>query len=208
MKTKDKVKMRAEDAQRLVMEALETLGDEAMKRRESGADTTDKEGAAAWSKSGTRRGSHGYAERGSLGKRGSQAGAEADLKTGFTPFCEKNTACGMCGRASTTRHKRKDCRRILEAAFSNSPSSYSKGRAVLSSIFNYGIRMDWCSENPVTHIETPKVKEQTIVPLSTEDVQRLLQEARKPQHRCMDFSASTHAVLRYSPLGSKEIDRA
>ena len=33
-----------------------------------------------------------------------------------------------------------DCKRILAAAFGTSPSSYRKGRVILSSVFSYGIR--------------------------------------------------------------------
>lgn len=204
MKTKDKVKMRAEDAQRLVMEALETLGEEAMKaesleqiqliRRvlQRGVKAVQEEEAtvtlreAAWASVEARQGLRPTSKR--------------DLRHFVRRILRVECAAELPLRGI----KRKDCRRILEAAFSNSPSSYSKGRAVLSSIFNYGIRMDWCSENPVTHIETPKVKEQTIVPLSTEDVQRLLQEARKPQHRCMDFSLR---LMLYCGIRPSEVKR-
>ena len=48
-----------------------------------------------------------------------------------------------------------DCKRILAAAFGTSPSSYRKGRVILSSVFSYGIRQEWADSNPVTRIEVP-----------------------------------------------------
>ena len=35
-----------------------------------------------------------------------------------------------------------DCKRILAASFGSSPSSYRKGRVILSSVFSYGIRQE------------------------------------------------------------------
>ena len=51
------------------------------------------------------------------------------------------------------------CKKILETAFGSSPSSYTKGRVILHSIFTYGIRQEWCDVNPVIRIEVPKIKE-------------------------------------------------
>lgn len=36
-----------------------------------------------------------------------------------------------------------ECRSILEKAFPNCANSFRKGRAILSSVFNYGIRHEW-----------------------------------------------------------------
>ena len=63
------------------------------------------------------------------------------------------------------------CRRILQAAFGNSESSYLKGRAILHSIFSYGMRQEWCDANPVSRIEVPRVKEKPIYPLSLREVE-------------------------------------
>ncbi len=39
-----------------------------------------------------------------------------------------------------------ECRQVLEAAFAGSAHSYRKGRAVLHSVFAYGMRQGWCAE--------------------------------------------------------------
>lgn len=81
-----------------------------------------------------------------------------------------------------------ECRMILERAFSKSPSSYRKGRAILSSIFTYGIRHEWCDRNPVQAIETPRIIEKSIRPLSLEEVSRLERTAERPEYKDMQLS--------------------
>ena len=70
------------------------------------------------------------------------------------------------------------CRHILREAFGRSRNSYVKGRAILHSIFAYGIRQEWCDSNPVARIEVPRIEEHQIIPLSPDDVEHLLQSAR------------------------------
>lgn len=77
------------------------------------------------------------------------------------------------------------CRHILAEAFGNSPSSYRKGRAILHSIFAYGIRQEWCDSNPVDRIEVPRIQEKNIKPLNISEVKRLQQTAEKPRFRDM-----------------------
>lgn len=81
-----------------------------------------------------------------------------------------------------------ECRSILEKAFPNSANSFRKGRAILSSVFNYGIRHEWCDKNPVQAIETPRIKEKNITPLSLEEIGRLERAAARPEHQKMQLS--------------------
>lgn len=97
-----------------------------------------------------------------------------------------------------------DCRRILEAAFGSSKSSYVKGRAVLSSIFSHGMRREWCDTNPVTRIEVPRVKEKPKEPLNTAEIQQLLNTAQKPEFQDMQFSL--HLLL-YAGVRPSEVGR-
>lgn len=96
------------------------------------------------------------------------------------------------------------CRHILAEAFGASQSSYVKGRAVLHSVFAYGIRQEWCDANPVTRIEVPKVQENPIKPLAPAEVDKLKLAARRPEHRDMRFSLS---LLLYSGLRPAEVSR-
>ncbi len=76
-----------------------------------------------------------------------------------------------------------ECRRVLETAFAGSAHSFRKGRAVLHSIFAYGMRQGWCSQNPVAAIEIPPVEEKEIVPLTIAECRRLVEVAKTPRFR-------------------------
>lgn len=97
-----------------------------------------------------------------------------------------------------------ECRSLLGKAFPNSPSSYRKGRAILSSIFTYGIRHEWCERNPVQSIETPRVIEKPIRPLSLEEVARLERTAERPEHQDMQFSLK---LMLYCGVRPSEVSR-
>lgn len=82
----------------------------------------------------------------------------------------------------------KECRDLLCRAFGNSVHSYRKGRAILHSIFTYAYRHEWCDDNPVNRIEVPKTRETIIEPLNPEQVEQLTRIAKRPEHRPMRFS--------------------
>ena len=103
-------------------------------------------------------------------------------------------------RTMTTRQ----CRELLLAAFGQSKSSYIKGRAMLHSIFAYGMRQEWCDNNPVARIEVPKVFETPKEPLPLADVKRLLLAARRPEFS--DMRLSLHLML-FSGIRPAEVSR-
>ena len=97
-----------------------------------------------------------------------------------------------------------DCKRILSTAFGASPSSYRKGRVILSSVFSYGIRQEWADSNPVTRIVVPAVQENPIEPLTPEEVERLKATAGRPEFRDMRFSLS---LMLYGGIRPTEVSR-
>ncbi len=97
-----------------------------------------------------------------------------------------------------------DCKRILAAAFGASPSSYRKGRVILSSVFSYGVRQEWADSNPVTRIEVPAVQEKPIEPLTPEEVEKLQVTASRPEFRDMRFSLS---LMLYGGIRPTEVSR-
>ncbi len=96
------------------------------------------------------------------------------------------------------------CRELLHKAFGHSAHSYRKGRAILHSIFAYGVRQEWCDSNPVARIEVPPVAERTIEPLSQVEVERLTEAAQGRRFRDMRFSLS---LLLYSGVRPAEVER-
>ena len=98
----------------------------------------------------------------------------------------------------------KECMRLLEDTCGTTPSMFRKGRMILHSIFEYGIRQEWCSVNPVGRIKPPSVEEKTIAPLTLEEVKRLEETARKPKHRAMRFSLN---LMLYCGVRPTEVSR-
>lgn len=123
-----------------------------------------------------------------------------DLRYNFRRMLRVNGAAELPLRAITTAQ----CRDILRQAFGHSKSSYVKGRAMLSSVFSYGIRQEWCDANPVSRIEVPRVEEKPIEPLSPDMVERLKTTAERPEHRDMQLSLN---LLLYSGIRPTEVSR-
>ena len=96
------------------------------------------------------------------------------------------------------------CRDLLHAAFGHSAHSYRKGRAILHSIFAYGMRQEWCDVNPVARIEVPRVQETPKAPLVQEEVQRLQRAIERPEFRDMKLSVN---LLLYSGIRPTEVSR-
>lgn len=96
------------------------------------------------------------------------------------------------------------CRELLRKTFGHSVHSYRKGRAILHSIFAYGMRQEWCDSNPVARIEVPMAEEKPVAPLSTDDVARLNATAQGRRFRDMRFSLS---LLLYSGVRPAEVER-
>ena len=97
-----------------------------------------------------------------------------------------------------------DCRRYLETAFGGSAAQYRKARAIMSGVFSTAIRHDWCDSNPVSRVEVPDVIEKPIEPLSIEEVEKLEETARQPEHREMQLSL--HLML-YCGIRPTEVSR-
>jgi site-specific recombinase XerD len=54
-----------------------------------------------------------------------------------------------------------ECAAYIEQAFST-PSQRAKARRILSAVFGTAVKRGWCSENPVSKVDVPVVKEQRI----------------------------------------------
>lgn len=98
----------------------------------------------------------------------------------------------------------RECRELLQTAFGGSASSYKKGRAILHSIFAFGIRREWADRNPVDRIETPDIHEKYIKPLTPEESQQLISATAQIPHREMAFSV--HLML-YCGIRPTEVQR-
>ena len=103
-------------------------------------------------------------------------------------------------RAISTR----ECRELLQSEFGHSPSSFVKARAILSSVFSFGIRQEWCDTNPVSRVMIPRVQETPIEPLTHEEITRLEKTTDLPRFRSMKLSL--HLLL-YNGIRPAEVSR-
>ncbi len=194
----------APDAARLTLEAIETLGELA-----TGASHTElvtllrrviQAGVAAV-KAAEHTVSLSEAAWASVeARKDLRPTTRRDLRHFVRRLLRVEGAADMPLRSMSTA----DCKRILSTAFGTSPSSYKKGRAILSSIFSCGLRHEWVDSNPVSRIEIPTVQEKPIEPLSPEDVERLKLTAGRPEFRDMRFSLS---LMLYGGIRPTEVSR-
>ena len=71
-----------------------------------------------------------------------------------------------------------ECAAYIESAF-ETPRQRQKARLTLSGVFSTAIKRGWCSENPVTRVEAPRVVEKTVPILTPEEAEQLVQAARE-----------------------------
>lgn len=133
-------------------------------------------------------------------RAGRRATTRRDLRHFMRRFLRQPGAGKRPLRAMTTR----ECKEILQETCGSTPCMYRKGRMILHSIFEYGIRQEWCDTNPVSRIQPPTVEEKTITPLTLDEVKRLEETAQKPQHRAMRLSLK---LMLYCGVRPTEVSR-
>ncbi len=97
-----------------------------------------------------------------------------------------------------------ECRRLLHAAFGHSAHGFRKARAILHSVFAFGLQQEWCSHNPVDHIASPAIAEKEIRPLPAEAIERLNEAVQLPRHAPMRLPL--HLML-YCGIRPAEVKR-
>lgn len=92
-------------------------------------------------------------------------------------------APGLAERSVCTISRR-DCAELIQTA--STPRQQHKLRTILHGVFEHCRRQEWLVDNPVELILPPQLKEQEIIPLSWQELSRLLGLARNEHHRsCM-----------------------
>lgn len=80
---------------------------------------------------------------------------------------------------------KKECRYLLEQHFSKSGHVFSKAKAILHSIFNFAIRRDCCSKNPVKGIDSIPIKETPIKILTIRQISAFMRALKAKDMQCM-----------------------
>ena len=70
------------------------------------------------------------------------------------------------------------CEDWLTKAFTT-PSQFNKARTMLHGLFQFAIRQEWCDKNPIKLIARKKVIEKEIRPLSIDEINKLIETAKK-----------------------------
>lgn len=196
--------LKAEDAARLILECNETLG--ALSRGQTRRELISLLRRAV------QLGAQAVQEAEQTVSLEAAAWASVEARSGLRPatrrdlrhFVRRILRVEGAAKQPLRRMRTADCKRILGAAFGTSRSSYVKGRAVLHSIFSYGMRQEWCDANPVSRIELPRVEEKPIQPLTPAEVKRLQAATDRPEFREMRFSLQ---LLLYSGVRPAEVER-
>ncbi len=107
-----------------------------------------------------------------------RASTRADLRSYTNRMLELSDIRDCTLRAITTDQ----CSALLHTHFNKSPHVYRKAKAVLHSVFSYGMRRGWCAVNPVDNLEkAPHVYEEQIVPLTGRQIRSLMRECYKEE---------------------------
>lgn len=200
----NKLKLSATDAARLILECTEELGERAQVLRPGELllllRRTLREGVQAIAAMEQTVTFEEAAIRSIEARSDRRPTTRRDLRHYVRRMLRVEGVASLPLRKMTT----KDCRNILEQAFGGSLSSLRKGRAILHSIFTYGMRREWVDNNPVKRIDCPTVREKNIQPLSLAQTRKLQKATTLHSHR--DMKLSLHLML-YCGLRPTEVQR-
>ncbi len=180
--------LRGSDAERLVLEAVEEMPELRLPAAQGKTELMQalrrvlrREGIAAV-RAQEKTVTFAYAAEESL-KRREVAGRRATTLRDLLHFIRRLLRVPGLAQRPLRSMGTAECRRALESAFAGSAHSFRKGRAVLHSIFAYGLRQGWCAANPVSAVEVPAIEEKEIVPLTVAECRRLVEVAKTPRFR-------------------------
>lgn len=95
------------------------------------------------------------------------------------------------------------CKRIIDHTF-KTPTQFNKARTILYSLFQCGLRHNWCKSNPIAAIPKRIVIEKEIVPLSWNELTRLMKTSKQKEFRsCM----AAVGILLWTGIRPSELTR-
>lgn len=116
-----------------------------------------------------------------LARRHRRPSTMADLRSYTNRMLRCVQFCSLPLRSMTSDH----CFDLLHNHFGYSPHVFRKAKAVLHSVFSYGMRRGWCQTNPVKALESPPVFEERIQPLSGAQIRSIMRTCRDADLRSM-----------------------
>lgn len=93
--------------------------------------------------------------------------------------------------------------KILNCAFPL-PNQFNKARAMVHALYSFCKKMRWCEENPISPIPKKRILEKEIMPLSVDEVQKLLLVGKTKKH---SESAAALGIMLWSGIRPNEVSR-
>lgn len=111
--------------------------------------------------------------------------------------------CPGLARRKVRAISAQECAQYIEMAF-DTPRQRQKARLILSGVFGTAVKRGWCSENPVSKVETPRVVEKQVPILSPQEIKDLRQTAERYQG---GSCAAAVGMMLYAGIRPHEVAR-
>ena len=96
-----------------------------------------------------------------------------------------------------------ECAAYIDMAF-DTPRQRQKARLILSGVFGTAVKRGWCSSNPVSRVEVPRVKETPVPILTPEEIEQITTTAETfAEGRC----AAAVGMMLYAGIRPHEVAR-
>ena len=111
--------------------------------------------------------------------------------------------CPGLARRKVRAISAQECAQYIEMAF-DTPRQRQKARLILSGVFGTAVKRGWCSENPVSKVEAPRVVEKQVPILTPQEIKGLRQAAEVYQG---GSCAAAVGMMLYAGIRPHEVAR-
>ncbi|MBO5684248.1 MAG: tyrosine-type recombinase/integrase [Akkermansia sp.] len=111
--------------------------------------------------------------------------------------------CPGLARRKVRTISAQECAQYIEMAF-DTPRQRQKARLILSGVFGSAVKRGWCSENPVSKVEAPRVVEKQVPILTPQEIKDLRQAAERYQG---GSCAAAMGMMLYAGIRPHEVAR-
>ncbi len=111
--------------------------------------------------------------------------------------------CPGLARRKVRAISAQECAQYIEMAF-DTPRQRQKARLILSGVFGTAVKRGWCSENPVSKVEAPRVVEKQVPILTPQEIKDLRQTAEAYHD---GSCAAAVGMMLYAGIRPHEVER-
>ncbi len=122
----------------------------------------------------------------------------------FRYFCKRfMKRCPGLARRKVRAITAQECAEYIETAF-DTPRQRQKARLILSGVFGTAVKRGWCSGNPVSKVEPPRVVERQVPILTPQEIVQLRQAAESYRD---GSCAAAVGIMLYAGIRPHEVAR-